>query len=531
MKIRKPFVNNRTTASHTPSPEYIEVELRDGQYIALLAESPADPGDPATPMVVVLDGTTYNRVSGMPAANQFKVSTASVIQNGTTYTEFLPILLFHSSASGLIGTCDYYRTGSIFTAEWQANEREFSRAITGYTAPVDLLADYPPQMDFDRRGYPGDMAMLTNGQPLMSDGSNWNVLGAPGGQYEYPTATGGVTASVTDIQSGLEGLQAAMAGIADLTDKYHQIEILQALIAGEGTVTDGLISSGEDLTVTAEATASVDELYTKFTEEVLAEGGIAASIEDVQAWITSLQATGTVTPSLADLQAFIEAIQAVAESIVTLTEDYQQPGGGTITPFSDDFNRSNGALGSDWASISNCLIVSNKARFSASGSAQWIGSTDYVDGLYLKANISFYSDVEFDPDTGATGNADCRLVLHNGTYQVSFGIGIYGNSHQFYDEETEQYTYWIQDASTLWFVGLDTNGSSYFGGSVSVSSGDLVELRFIDSTHIAVFINGTQQLASFTLTNAMTGTITARVYFATTGTALAEFDNFDLGQA
>ena len=67
----KPPVNFRATASRVVAPEAFTVS----GGVGLLAEAPADPSLPSFPMVVTVNSVLYTRVTGTPAANQYRVKT------------------------------------------------------------------------------------------------------------------------------------------------------------------------------------------------------------------------------------------------------------------------------------------------------------------------------------------------------------------------------------------------------------------------------------------------------------------------
>ena len=175
----KPPVNYRTSAVVTPTPEAFEIGA-DG--VALLAEAPADPSNVATPMTVTVGGNARTRVTGSPAAGQYRVKTQSVIYADlAAHTEYLPLLEFHSSDAGLSGTCSYYRTGTVVTTEFYQSMIAFLRPLTGYASSATLPA---PTTDPTQRGCPGDMAFTTGGQLYYSDGTQWfAVAGGAGAQF------------------------------------------------------------------------------------------------------------------------------------------------------------------------------------------------------------------------------------------------------------------------------------------------------------------------------------------------------------
>lgn len=196
----------RSVASRTIPAEAFEI--RGG--FALLAESPADPNDPLYPIVVTVGGGARTRVTGTPAAGQFRIVT-TVSPYGTAWT---PQLEFHASDEGLEGTCDYYRAGTILTRRWYEDALlPHLQPITGVADVATLEASYPATTDRTAPGYPGRIAFCDDGSSVYSTGTAWEEFGGPakrtglisesvtfgathGGEYVAGQADG-VTESVT----------------------------------------------------------------------------------------------------------------------------------------------------------------------------------------------------------------------------------------------------------------------------------------------------------------------------------------------
>lgn len=168
MASYKPPQNYRSAASRTPTPEPFSVV----NGVALLAEAPADPGDGSTPMVVTVGGQPRTRVTTTPNAGEFMVRTATSPQG----TAFLPVLEFNAADEGLDGTCDYYRTGTVYTSEWFGFFLSFLRPIVGLASLDALQAAYPASSDYTQPGYPGRQAFLSDQTAWFSDGVAWRQL-------------------------------------------------------------------------------------------------------------------------------------------------------------------------------------------------------------------------------------------------------------------------------------------------------------------------------------------------------------------
>lgn len=145
---------------------------------ALIAEAPADPADAQTPVTVTVGGSARTRVTGAPSAGQYRFKTQVILDAGVERIEYLPVLELHSSDEGLAGTVTYYGTGTILTAEWWAAMRAFIAPVVGVADFASLPA---PSSDYYQRGFPGDIAILTNGTICFSSGTVWTQVasGAP----------------------------------------------------------------------------------------------------------------------------------------------------------------------------------------------------------------------------------------------------------------------------------------------------------------------------------------------------------------
>jgi hypothetical protein len=228
----KPPVNYRTSAVVTPTPEAIEIGA-DG--VALLAEAPADPATNA--MTVTVGGNARARVTGTPAAGQYRVKTQSVIYADLQpHTEYLPLLEFHSSDAGLSGTCSYYRTGTVVTTELYQSMIDFLRPLTGYASSATLPA---ATTDRTQRGCPGDMAFTTGGQLYYSDGTQWfAVAGGAGAQF---SRTKTVDAGAA-VKVALTKTASADAAVFNSTTKSQDITAQAAVLAHQ---TQAVAADGE----------------------------------------------------------------------------------------------------------------------------------------------------------------------------------------------------------------------------------------------------------------------------------------------
>ena len=165
----RPPVNFRGSGVRTPSPEAISVS----GGVALLSEAPADPLNVSTPMVVTIGGNARTLVQGAPGVGEYRVLTQNVMgADGQVHAELLPLLQLNAADEGLTGTADYYRTGSILTAEWVASLIAFLTPLVGYASVGALPA---PTTDATKRGRAGDLALLADSSPVAMLGLvvNW----------------------------------------------------------------------------------------------------------------------------------------------------------------------------------------------------------------------------------------------------------------------------------------------------------------------------------------------------------------------
>jgi hypothetical protein len=155
----------RSAASRTPVPEAISVV----GGIAMLAEAPADPSDPTTPMVVTIGGQARTRVTGTPSAGQYRVR----VSDTPVGPEWLPELELHASDEGLAGTADYYRTGTIVTALRWESLIAFCSPIMGLADQAALEVAYPPSVAPWAEARPGRIAVTDDGVVYYSTGAAW----------------------------------------------------------------------------------------------------------------------------------------------------------------------------------------------------------------------------------------------------------------------------------------------------------------------------------------------------------------------
>jgi hypothetical protein len=91
------------------SNEPITVTTEDGVPVAYLAEAPLDPAQGGT-ISVTLGGAGFTRVTGTPAAGQYRIRT-QVLPGGAL--EYMPVLVLNAADLGKTGTASYWGTGSI----------------------------------------------------------------------------------------------------------------------------------------------------------------------------------------------------------------------------------------------------------------------------------------------------------------------------------------------------------------------------------------------------------------------------------
>jgi len=200
-------VDYRAVYVRTQVPELldsIEGDAISGAFVASLTEAPADPTQPATPMVVTIGGAPRTRVDGAPAAGQFRVWTAII--GGAT--EWLPVLEFHSSDAGQNPSVDYYRGGSVYHRLWMERLREYARPLM-YGSLAALQGSHPATADAWTRGGPADLAIVA-GALYYSDGAAWQLLS--GGSPVGASAGVGPAASPV-ILPGLTGSGGAAGGV------------------------------------------------------------------------------------------------------------------------------------------------------------------------------------------------------------------------------------------------------------------------------------------------------------------------------
>lgn len=200
-------VDYRAVYVRTQTPEEfpaVELDSETGAYFTLLREAPSDPTNPDTPMTVTVAGAARARVTGAPAPGEYRVRTATV---GAT-TEWLPVLEFNAADLGRIGTCDYYRGGSVYTRPWMERLHSFSRPLQA-TSLAALQADSPAQSDAWTRGGPLDLAIVA-GVLYYSNGVEWLALA--GGVAGNVGAQAGIGPAVAPVQALPLGGKGGAAG-------------------------------------------------------------------------------------------------------------------------------------------------------------------------------------------------------------------------------------------------------------------------------------------------------------------------------
>ncbi len=339
----KPPANFRLTASRTPSPEPIEIV----GGLALLAEAPADPTNPSYPMSVVVNGTPRTRVLGTPGAGEYRVMAQSVLgADGRQYAEYLAVLEFHASDDGQTGTADYWRAGTVLTGEWYAALIEFLTPMYGVT-PADLPA---ATTDVTRRGRPGDVAYLTDGSIVWSDGYQWNDAGT------IPANRGSIF-SAHQIHAAIDGAYVPPPPIeVDFSAAHGVASAIDASYLAPGNV------SG-DYTAAHAIAAAIDAAYAQLDQS----GGYTAARTLGMSADGSYAAPGVVSGDYS-------ASRTIG---ATIDGSYSAPGGGSA---SDDFNRGAGTLGANWSTISGLnapqITASNVVNTaSAPGGARYTATT------------------------------------------------------------------------------------------------------------------------------------------------------------
>jgi hypothetical protein len=362
----KPPVNYRTSAVVTPTPEAIEIGA-DG--VALLAEAPADPTTNA--MTVTVGGNARTRVTGTPAAGQYRVKTQSVIYADLQpHTEYLPLLEFHSSDAGLSGTCSYYRTGTVVTTELYQSMIDFLRPLTGYASSAEFPA---ATTDRTQRGCPGDMAFTTGGQLYYSDGTQWfAVAGGAGAQF---SRTKTVDAGAA-VRVALTKTASADAAVFNSTTKSQDITAQAAVLAHQAQ--------------TVSANAEVVYNVQARTQTVSSDAAVKAARTQTATADATLKFAVTKTAS-ADASVY-EASSATAVS--------------------DNFNRAGPALGSNWTTLTGCNAPTIGGSTSATGDdagARWSANT-FADNQWAEFTYPGPGDQAADPGELVAGKMGGAIV-------------------------------------------------------------------------------------------------------------------------
>ena len=150
---------------------------------------------------------------------------------------------------------------------------------------------------------------------------------------------------------------------------------------------------------------------------------------------------------------------------IVLRDTITVAGGGSGTSFSDNFNRANGGLGSDWTTSSGSPVVnSNRFCTSASGSA-----------------LAYWSSSAVASDQFSKGNAISVLA---GNRYVYFGVRM-GSGGRGYFIKT--------DGSNSWIVYRASGGSDQVLQTLNTifSSSDVAEIKVNGST-LSAYKNGFQ---------------------------------------
>lgn len=272
----KPPVNFRAVPSRT-----VEAFDISGGF-ALLAEAPADPTNGATPLVVTVNGFARSRAPGVPGVGEYRVLTQAVIgADGQSHTEWLPVLQFNAADEGQSGSADYYRTGTVLTAEWYAALLAFVTPLVVNTEP-ELPA---PTMDATLRGRPGDTAYV-GGAIYFSDGLVWNKAGAAvGASASLLGSIGGVRAVLNGSITTAIRLAGAMSGAASVAGTFNAPAAALAGSADAGpAVTTGALTTAIRLAgaITAAATETGG-----LTTGIPLAGAIAVNASAVSAALTT----------------------------------------------------------------------------------------------------------------------------------------------------------------------------------------------------------------------------------------------------
>jgi hypothetical protein len=217
----------------TPSPVMAEpFEIVGG--VALIAEAPADPANPAYPITVTVGGNPRTRVTGAVHAGEYKILSQTVIgADGNPHLEYLPVLQFNATDNGLSGAATYYRSGTVLTEQFFDLLRWFLTPITGVADLSALTSLYPPTSDVTKRGRPGDMAITTGRALYVSDGTTWFSAGVEQANLAAVTAAAAMGVSSSSGFAAAWSVarsQAAAFGFA-ATEEYVASGLVGALTA------------------------------------------------------------------------------------------------------------------------------------------------------------------------------------------------------------------------------------------------------------------------------------------------------------
>jgi hypothetical protein len=404
--------NYRGAPSRVPTPEAISIS----GGLALLSEAPADPA--AYAVTVVVNGGARTRVLTTPAAGQYRIQSQTIIKaNGQATTEWLPLLEFHSSDEGLTGTVDYYRVGTVLTAEWVESMMWLLSPITGVASISALQSTYPATSVMTAPGRPGRVAFLTDDSMYYSNGSQWKVVAAnvDSNTWAHAFTMGGgfafaATRNFTAAWTALEGVAAGLGYTTASSYIASGIAVSQALGLGcNVTFTGGY--SGISITYPGDgATVSSPVTFT----------GTSAAGATVELWDT--RATAITSPAAGATVSSPVTFEGTAES-GTVIELWDTEGvAPTVVAFSVQDTTGTAMTGIEGEATDSIGIVGWIIKEQAADSGWTAPAAGDAGWNTIASTTTFHSHaLTFTSSASATGTRYFKLWVKDGAGNVSAG--------------------------------------------------------------------------------------------------------------
>jgi hypothetical protein len=205
--------------NYRPTPVQITSEsFSVSGGLALLAESPADPNNPATPVYISVTGSARTRVTGSPGVGEYRIKTQTVFNAANqARTVYMPVLEMNAADNNLTGAASYHAIGTMHTAEMWDALIWLLTPLTDIASLSALSSTYPASTSIVASGRPGRIAFLTDGAMYFSDGLTWRqVSGAGSGTTpdSWSDAMGLSVGAHVDSSASYSGVWSAAESIA-----------------------------------------------------------------------------------------------------------------------------------------------------------------------------------------------------------------------------------------------------------------------------------------------------------------------------